>query len=178
MAYPSAEDLAAAAWTADEAVSRLFATQYRPLVRLASLLLHDSGLAEEIVQDAYVGLHRHWNRLRNPDAGVAYLRRSVVNGARSAMRHRGVVERYLQRQAPPETFASAETWAVQAETQAELMAAVRGLPPRQREALVLRYYLDLSEVQTAEAMGVSPGAVKSHVSRALVTLRRFLGPQP
>jgi RNA polymerase sigma-70 factor (sigma-E family) len=164
-----------AAWSADEAVGRLFATQYRPLVRLATLLLRDPGQAEELTQDAFVALHQHWGRLRDPERAVAYLRQSVANRARSVLRHRGVVDRFLRRATEPASVPSAEAGALAAQGDAELLAAVRALPARQREALVLRYYLDLSEAQTAEVMGVSAGAVKSHTSRALVALRRELG---
>jgi RNA polymerase sigma-70 factor (sigma-E family) len=174
VAYVPASDLTASAWTADEAVTRLFAPQYRPLVRLAVLLLHDNDMAEEIAQDAFVALHQHWGRLRDPDKAVAYLRQSVVNRVRSALRHRGVVDRFLRRQSDPRTAPSAETGALDAHLHGEVLAAVRLLPARQREALALRYYLDLSEAQTAEAMGVSPGAVKSHTARALAALRRTL----
>jgi RNA polymerase sigma-70 factor (sigma-E family) len=174
VAYVSAGDLSASAWTADEAVTRLFASQYRPLVRLAVLLLHENDAAEEIAQDAFVSLHRRWGSLRDPDKAVAYLRQSVVNRARSALRHRGVVDRFLRRQSGALTVRSAEADAMAAHAHGEVLAAVRLLPARQREALALRYYLDLSEAQTAEAMGVSPGAVKSHTSRALAALRRAL----
>jgi RNA polymerase sigma-70 factor (sigma-E family) len=161
-------------WSADEAVTRLFAIHYRPLVRFAALLLGGAGDAEELVQDSFVGLHAAWGRLRDPERAAAYLRQSVVNRARSAQRHRGVVDRFLGRQAPPAPAPSAEAYALAAETHAEVMAAVRWLPARQREALVLRYYLDLSEAQIADAMGVSPGAVKSHLARALAALRLSL----
>jgi RNA polymerase sigma-70 factor (sigma-E family) len=172
---PTADD--SPLWTADEAVTHLFATQYRPLVRLGALLLHDDGLAEEIVQDAFVGLHTAWRRLRDPDKAIAYLRQSVVNRARSALRHRGVVDRFLRRHGPSLTDPgraepSAEVAALAARHQADLLGVVRTLPPRQREALVLRYYADLSEAQTAEAMGISAGAVKSHTARAIAALRR------
>jgi RNA polymerase sigma-70 factor (sigma-E family) len=167
-----------ATWSADEAVTRLFATQYRPMVRLATLLLHDPGQAEEITQDAFVALHERWGRLRDPERAVAYLRQCVTNRARSALRHRGVVDRFLRRAPEPGTMPSAEAGALAAQTQADLVAVVRTLPTRQREALVLRYYLDLSEAQTAEAMGVTEGAVKSHTARALTALRRQLRAEP
>jgi RNA polymerase sigma-70 factor (sigma-E family) len=172
------ESTPAAAWTADEAVTRLFATQYRPLVRLATLLLHDPGQAEEVTQDAFVALHERWGRLRDPERAVAYLRQCVTNGARSALRHRGVVDRFLRRAPEPLTMPSAEAGALAAQSHADLVAVVRTLPTRQREALVMRYYLDLSEAQTAEAMGVSPGAVKTHTARALAALRRQLRAEP
>jgi RNA polymerase sigma factor (sigma-70 family) len=122
-----------------------------------------------------VGLHAKWGRLRDPQRAVSYLRQSVVNRARSALRHRSVVDRFLRRQPEPTTVPSAEATAIDAHEHAVVLAAVRRLPTRQREALVLRYYLDLTEAQTAEAMGLSEGAVKSHTFRALTALRRHLG---
>jgi RNA polymerase sigma-70 factor (sigma-E family) len=172
--YVPADERATTTWTADEAVSQLFATQYRPLVRLAVLLVHDNGVAEELVQDLFVALHQKWGRLRDPDKAVAYLRQSVVNRARSVLRHRTVVERYLRRQGPPATAPSADLSVLDAETTSEVLAAVRTLPTRQREALVLRYYGDLSEAEIAETMGVSQGAVKSHTSRGLAALRKMM----
>jgi RNA polymerase sigma-70 factor (sigma-E family) len=165
-------------WSADEAVTKLFATQYRPLVRLATLLLRDPGQAEEITQDAFVALHERWGRLRDPERAVAYLRQCVTNKARSVLRHRGVVERFLRRAPDPLTVPSAEVGALAAQTRADLVAVVRTLPTRQREALVLRYFLDLSEAQTAEVMGVTGGAVKTHTARALAALRRQMRAEP
>lgn len=189
----TADDGRARAFDADEAVVTLFAAHYASLVRLAVLLTRDTGLAEEIVQDCFVELHQRWRGLRDPDAGAAYLRRSVVNRCRSELRHRGVVDRFLGRagqggaavglraprwagdQLGREDFVpSAESLALAAGLHADVLDAVRGLPARQREALVLRYYLDLTEAQTAEVMGVSTGAVKSHTARALAALRRVL----
>jgi len=167
-----------ATWSADEAVTKLFATQYRPLVRLATLLLRDPGQAEEITQDAFVALHERWGRLRDPERAVAYLRQCVTNKARSVLRHRGVVERFLRRAPDPLTVPSAEVGALAAQTHADLVAVVRTLPTRQREALVLRYFLDLSEAQTAEVMGVTGGAVKTHTARALAALRRQMRAEP
>ncbi len=158
-------------WSADEAVTRLFGAHYRPLVRIAVLLLADSGVAEEVVQDAYVRLHQHWWRLREPDRALAWLRTTVVNGARSALRRRGVAERYLARQPTDSTAPSAESGAIDVLEQQAVLAALRRLPTRQREALVLRYYADLSEAEIAEVMGVSRGAVKSHAARGLAALR-------
>jgi RNA polymerase sigma-70 factor (sigma-E family) len=161
-------------WTADEAVTRLFAAHYRQLVRLAALLLTDRSMAEELVQDAYVKLHEHWSRLRDPDRALGYLRTSVVNAARSAQRHRGVADRYLARWRPPPDAPSAEAGALGVLEHESVIAALRALPPRQREALVLRYYLDLSESEIADAMGISRGAVKSHAARGIAALRQTL----
>ena len=164
-------------WDADAAVTHLFTAHYRPMVRLASLLLHDRGLAEEIVQDAYVALHGRWRRLRDADKAVGYLRVTVVNRCRSALRHRKVVAAHLAAARPPADAPSAEAGAIDRLTQDAVVAALRKLPTRQREAIVLRYYADLSEADTAEAMGVSRGAVKSHTSRGVAALKQTLGQQ-
>src|SRR5262245_41856607 len=99
-------------WDADAAVTHLFAAHYRPLVRLAVLLLHDRAVAEEVAQEAFVALHARWRRLRDADRALAYLRTCVVNGARSALRHRGVVERHADRVAPLLDAPSAEAGAL------------------------------------------------------------------
>ena len=85
-------------WDADDAVTQLYAVHYASLVSLASLLVRHSGEAEEIVQDAFVAMHGRWRRLREPDRALGYLRRSIVNAARSAHRRHGVAERYLHRE--------------------------------------------------------------------------------
>ena len=163
-------------WDADEALARLFNAHYRPLVRLAALLLADPGSAEELVQDAYLQLHQRWNRLREPDRALAYLRTTVINGARSRQRRRAVADRYTAavRHAPAPEEPSAEVGALGALRRAEVVAALRRLPARQREALVLRYYADYAEAEVAEAMGISRGAVKSHTARGLAALRPYL----
>lgn len=162
------------AWTADEAVTRLYAAHYRPLVRLAALLLDDRGRAEEIVQDAFVALHGRWRRLREADSALAYLRTSVVNRSRSALRRRRVADRHLAAAAPPPDAPSAEAGALGALDHAAVVAALHRLPARQREALVLRYYGDLPVAEIAAVMGISRGAVKSHTSRGLAALRLTL----
>jgi RNA polymerase sigma-70 factor (sigma-E family) len=158
--------------TADEAVTALYTAHYRALVRMATLLLRDQSAAEEVVQDGYVALHGRWGRLRDPEKGVAYLRQSVVNRCRSALRHRQVQERYVA-PTPPDT-ASAEAGALAGLERERCLTALAELPRRQREVLVLRYYADLSEQQIADAVGISRGAVKSHASRGLATLRRSM----
>jgi RNA polymerase sigma-70 factor (sigma-E family) len=156
-------------WDADEAVTQLYAAQYRALVRLATLLLRDVGAAEEVVQDSFVAMHGSWRRLRDHDRALAYLRQAVVNRSRSALRHRTVVQRHAP--APMPDHESAEHGALEALEREEVIRALHRLPRRQREVLVLRYYVDLSEAQIAEAIGISRGAVKSHASRGMATLR-------
>ncbi len=158
--------------TADEAVRVLYGTHWHQLVRLATLLTRDASVAEEIVQDAFVALHGRWDSLAEPAAAHGYLRTSVVNRARSALRHRGVEERHRQ-PGPPEP-AGPEEHAVRATEDARVMAALRTLSRRQQEVLVLRYYADLSEQDIATTLGMSRGAVKSHAHRGLAALREAL----
>jgi RNA polymerase sigma-70 factor (sigma-E family) len=162
----------AVTWDADEAVTQIYAAHYRSLVRLAALLLHDVDTAEEVVQDAFIAMHGAWKRMRDPDRALAYLRQSVVNRSRSALRHRKVELKYAP--APMPDAASAEYGAMGALEHQSVIAALRRLPERQREVLVLRYYLDLSEAEIADAIGISRGAVKSHASRGMAALRTSL----
>jgi RNA polymerase sigma-70 factor (sigma-E family) len=159
-------------WSADRAVTELYSLHYRALVRLAALLVRDTPTAEEVVQDAFVAMHGGWQRLRDAEKALAYLRQSVVNRSRSVLRHRTVVDKNLQK-APPD-MPSAEHGALVALERREVVAALRGLPDRQREAIVLRYYADLSEAEIADTMGISRGAVKSHTARGMTSLRAAL----
>jgi RNA polymerase sigma-70 factor (sigma-E family) len=161
------------AWDADEALTALYSAHYRALVRLAALLLRDVAAAEEVVQDSFVAMHGKWRRLRDPDRALAYLRQSVVNRSRSALRHQRVVERHAPRPLPD--VASAEHHALEELEHARVMDALRELPTRQREVLVLRYYCDLSEAEIADTIGISRGSVKSHASRGMSALRATLG---
>ena len=158
--------------TADEAVRVLYGTHWHHLVRLATLLTRDASVAEELVQDAFVSLHRRWHSLAEPAAAHGYLRTTVVNNARSALRHRGVEERYRQ-PGPPEPSGPEER-AVQSTEDARVLAALRSLSRRQQEVLVLRYYADLSEQDIAHTLGLTKGAVKSHAHRGLAALRNAL----
>ena len=157
---------------ADEGVCALYRTQYTQLVRLAAFIVGDPGTAEEVVQDAFVAMHAAWRRLRDTDNALFYLRRSVVNRSRSVLRHRAVVDKHAPKPAPDAP--SAEHEVMNLLERSAVVAALRTLPARQREALVLRYYADLSEAQIASAMGISRGAVKSHASLGRSALRAYL----
>jgi RNA polymerase sigma-70 factor (sigma-E family) len=159
-------------WSADRAVTELYSLHYRPLVRLAALLVRDTPTAEEVVQDAFVAMHGGWQRLRDAENALAYLRQAVVNRSRSVLRHRVVVDRNAPKPAPD--MPSAEHGAIVLLERSAVVSALRTLPARQREALVLRYYGDLSEAQIASVMGISRGAVKSHTARAMSALRSVL----
>ncbi len=157
---------------ADRAVTELYSAHFRSLVRLAALLVRDVGTAEEVVQDAFVAMHGGWHRLRDNDKALAYLRQAVVNRSRSVLRHRQVVDRNAPKPAPD--MPSAEHGAIALFERSAVIAALRTLPARQREALVLRFYADMPEAQIAETMRISRGAVKSHTARAMQALRAVL----
>lgn len=162
------------AWTADEALEQLYAAHWRGLVRLSVLLVRDVGVAEEVTQDAFVAVHARWSRLRDPDKALAYLRQTVVNRSRSALRHRAVVDRHAARRTTDADEPGADQAALTTDRRTAVLEAMRALPQRQREVLALRYYLDLSEAEIAETLGISRGAVKSHASRGAATLRDLL----
>jgi len=159
-------------WDADDAVTHLYASHYRQLVRLSVLLVRDPETAEEVVQDSFVAMHGRWRSLDDPHKGLAYLRQTVVNRSRSVLRHRSVQYRYAPvletdtRHAVDDHAAGVRRRLV--------LDALQKLPTRQREVLALRYYLDLDEASIADLLGISRGAVKSHASRAAATLRTLL----
>lgn len=157
---------------ADGLVADLYHTHYTSLVRLATLLLRNHAMAEEAVQDAFVALHARCRKRGRPRESVAYLRRSVINNVRSVQR-RWMVAARSPEDRPPD-MPSAESSALRSATSTAVVEALRNLPVRQREALVLRYYAGLPEAEIAAAMGVSRGAVKSHTSRGMTALRARL----
>ena len=159
---------------ADGSLTALYTSHYKPLVRLAAFLLRDPGQAEEVVQDAFVAMHGSWRRLRDPDKAEAYLRQAVVNRSRSGLRRRKVEIKHAPKPAPDAP--SAEYGALGELDRTAVIEALRLLPRRQREVLVLRYYGDLTEAQIADTLGISTGAVKSHASRGMAALRTTLEP--
>jgi RNA polymerase sigma-70 factor (sigma-E family) len=160
---------------ADQAVTALYAEHYRTLVGLAAFLVRDNSTAEEVVQDSFVAMHCGWRRLRDRDKALAYLRRSVVNRSRSVLRHRIVVDKNAPDPLPD--MPSAEQGAITQIERSAVVDALRALPLRQREALVLRFYADLSAGQIASIMGISTGAVKSHTARGMSAMRAVLESQ-
>ena len=144
------------------------------LVRLAILLVDDPATAEDVVQEAFAGLHRHWGGLRDEAAAVGYLRTAVVNGSRSVLRRRRTAREYVP---PHQAHArSAESLPMLSAEHQAVVDALSTLPPRQREVLVLRYYGGLSEAEIAEATGITRGTVKSTASRALDAVSHVLRP--
>jgi RNA polymerase sigma-70 factor (sigma-E family) len=175
------EDADVGAGSASRQVTDLYEAHALSLARLALVMLGDAAAAEDVVQDAFLGLYRRWDRLADPAAAQSYLRTSVLNGCRTALRHRarhGVLSAGADAQAAvlaEPSLESAEATVTRGEEHRAVLAAIRRLPARQREALVLRYYLDLTEDQTAEAMRVSRGTVKSATSRAVAAVGRMIG---
>ena len=140
-------------------------------IRLAYLLTGDRSIAEDLVQDAFVRITGRFVHLRDAGAFPAYLRTSVVNLARSHGRRRVVERRFQQRTADPADLVSRDPDAVEQEA---MRVALLQLPIRQRSAIVLRYYEDLSEAQIAELLRCRPGTVKSLISRGTQRLRPLL----
>ena len=150
----------------------LYRTHRMRLIRLALLLVDEPATAEDVVQEAFTGLHRHWGNLRDSAAAVGYLRTAVVNGSRSVLRRRKTAREYTPPHAP--NARSAESLAMLTAEHQHVVKALQQLPPRQREVLVLRYYGNLSEAEIAEAAGISRGTVKSTASRALEALQKIM----
>src|SRR5215475_3121954 len=159
-------------WDADRATTVMFGEHYRPLVRMAALLVGDVATAEAVVQDSFVAMHGAWRRLRDSEKALPYLRQCLVNRSRSALRHKIVIGRNTLK--PEPGMPSAEREAPPLPEHA-VAGALRALPPRQREALVLTFYGGLTEAQAASAMGISPSMVKNHMAQAIETLRTVMG---
>lgn len=154
----------------EDGLPELFAAHYRRLLALAVLVTDDRATAEDLVQEAFARLHgRH---LADPDRALAYLRATVLNLSRSRLRRLRTARKHDR--PDDRVLPSAEAEVVLRDDQRAVLAAVRRLPARQRQALVLRYWEDMSEAQVAAAMGISPGAVKSHTSRGMAALRTSL----
>lgn len=142
-------------------------------LRLAYLLTGNRALAEDVVHDAFIKVASRVRELRDPEAFGAYFHRAVVNHVRGAARRKGVADRHLER-TRAEVARAAVADRPDTETRDQLWALLQQLPTRQREVVVCRYYLDLSEKETADALRCPPGSVKSSLSRALLALRAGL----
>lgn len=158
------------------AVSGLFDEHYTRMLRVATVLLGDVAAAEDVVQDAFLTLYTSWSRVRDKAEAAGYLHRSVVNGARSRLRRRALAQRL--RPLRQLDALSAEDAALSGLVSGSLLAAIRTLPRREREAVLFRHYLDLSEQQAADALGLRRGSVKGYASRGLAKLRTVLESPP
>ena len=153
------------------AVTALYQAHALGLVRLAFIMLGDTGSAEDVVQDAFLGLYRRWGGLADTANALRYVRSSVLNGCRTLLRQRSRRERVSL--VEPDTE-SAEARALIGEEHREVLAAIRRLPDRQREAVVLRFYLEMPEAQVADVMQISRGTVRSATSRGVAAVGRML----
>ena len=153
----------------DEDAFRDFVTaRWHGLLRTAYLLVGDHGYAEDLVQTALVRTHRRWRRIERRDAPEVYVRQVLVNLASSHWRRRLRFRESSVAEVPERTV---DDQAEATDQRDELWSALRTLPPRMRAVLVLRYFQDLTEAETAAALGCSVGSVKSQASRGLSRLR-------
>jgi RNA polymerase sigma-70 factor (sigma-E family) len=157
-------------------IEDLFRRHRLTLLRLAVLLVDDRRIAEDVVQDAFAALYAHQDRVRDPDAAHRYLRVSVLNAARSTLRRRRTTRGHTP--ADPGTVPGADETALLAAEHRELLTALKTLPARQREILILRYWGGLTEAEIATSLNVRPGTVKSAAHRGLARLLHLLSDPP
>jgi RNA polymerase sigma-70 factor (sigma-E family) len=158
---------------AAQTVTDLFREHHLELVHLAVVMVGDLATAEDIVQDVFERLHRRWHSLREPSRGLAYARSSVLNSCRSVHRRAAVARKYAPRLTPPRDGSDPDTASAMGD-RGEMVAALRSLPRRQREVLVLRYYADLGVAEIAATLRIAPSAVRASNSRGLAALARAL----
>ena len=151
----------------DEALSRLFEVHYADTVRLAFYLTGSWPVAEDLAQEAFVRLWRRWGRLRDHHAALGYLRTTVVNLSRSALRRRLLELRHQQ-------TSSQEEHEVDPVARLDIARALAGLPAGKRACVVLRHLVDLSVEETAAVLGISTGSVKSQTHKGLRLLEAAL----
>lgn len=156
--------------------NRLYAEQWWPMLRLAAGLLDEAGVAEDVVQDAFTAVYRRWDAVRDRDALIGYLRTSVVNAARSALRRKITARKHLRLLAEEHVDAADRSSMLGAEHEI-VRKALDALPDRQREVLTMRYIGDLGDADIAVATGLSVTGVRSAASRGLATLRSTVGGQ-
>jgi RNA polymerase sigma-70 factor (sigma-E family) len=149
----------------DEGLDELFRQHHQRVVRLAFLLTQDTGIAEEIAQEAFVRVWQAWDRVQD---GPAFLRTTAVNLAKSSLRRRALETRHRFKRGEDAVH-------VDPSTRIDAIRALERLPMRQRMCVALRFYEDLSESDTAAVMGISVGAVKSQTFKALQRLGSILG---
>lgn len=158
----------------DAAISAVYRAEHGRLVGLATIITGDRGVAEDVVHDAFIRARARWIGLRDPERAAAYVRAAVLNLARTQARRRarrpGLEQRAHERDAAVAGDRSPARAAVADDEQRRVVAAIDALPRRQRDCVLLRFYLDLSGPEIAAALGVSAGAVKTHLHRALERL--------
>lgn len=155
--------------SAEDGVLSLYEREYAGLVRLGTLLVDDRHVAEDLVHEAFLRIYRSWHRIDDPSRALPYLRATLVNLTRSRYR-RGLLDgRRTMDRAVHEP--SSEDHAMRTDRRQQVVSAVQALPRRQRECIVLRHYLDMSESEIAATLGVSVGSVRTHTKRAMTALQ-------
>ncbi len=152
--------------TVDQQVVALFDAHYWSLCQLAYVLLGDPARAEDAVQEAFLRTFAGWGRLRQPELAEFYLRKAVLNQCRSGLRRRASESRGNAIIASRQRSRPSDDFEFQRATELDVVAAVRTLPARQREVVVLRYFLDLGEAEIGGMLGISVGTVKSQLAKA------------
>jgi RNA polymerase sigma-70 factor (sigma-E family) len=164
------------------ALTDLYQAHALSLTRLAHVMLGQRAAAEDVVQEAFCSLYLRWGKLSDQQKAPQYLRASVLNGCRTVLRRGRVRDRHDRDRhgtvAAPSATLSAESAVLATEEQRTVMQAIRRLPSRQREVLILRFYLEEPEAEIARIMGIRQGTVRSTTHRALVALGRELGITP
>lgn len=155
------------------ATTELYDEHFASLVRTARFMLDSPASAEDLVHEAFLKLHANWAKLDDPAKAIGYLRRTVVNLARGRHRRRAIAMRHQPEIRPDER--SAEEGAMTRHRRDAVIAALRSLPARQRECIVLRHYLNLSESEIADALDIGVGSVRTHHKRAMAKLSTVLG---
>ena len=158
----------------DALVASLFQEEGPSLVRLARIFTDDRNAAEDLVQEAFIRLHRNAHRIRDPEKVAPYLRSIVLNLARDHNRRGLVSLRHQEALTPPAAPEAPEDRIEAGDDERRVLDALRSLPPRQRDCMVLRFYFDLKEREIAETLSISPNSVKTHCRRGMAALRARL----
>ena len=161
-------DLIGPVYVAEDELDVLFRRHSRALLGMVWVMLGDLGVAEEVVQDAFLSLQRAWPTMRDQSRALGYLRATSLNLVRARLRHRLVVLRHPL--ARPLDTASAEDAVMLSEDRREVWAALRRLPERQRECLVLRYYAEMNDDDIASTLRISQNSVRTHLRRGMAAL--------
>jgi RNA polymerase sigma-70 factor (sigma-E family) len=156
-------------------VTSLFAQEGTALVRLARLFTDDRNAAEDLVQEAFIRLHRSVDRIRDPEKAAPYLRSILLNLARDHNRRGLMSLRHSEAMTPESSPEAPEDRVILNDQQSTVIAALEDLPARQRECLLLRFYFDQTEREIGETLDISPNSVKTHCRRGMESLRKNLG---
>ena len=159
----------------DALVADLFEQEGAALVRMARLFTDDRNAAEDLVQEAFIRLHKSAHRIRGQEKAAPYLRSIVINLARDHNRRGLMSLRHQEANPMGMTPDAPEDSLLLSEQQSLLLDEVRDLSPRQRDCLLLRFYLELSEREIADVLSISANSVKTHCRRGLSSLRDALG---